>query len=89
MKIIIPIALLSIVLSACMNSHIYKGDRYYDAIAYSKAIPHYEKIYAKKSNSEYGLKLAESYYKVGEFIKAEETYRSVFNSTPNKDKFNT
>lgn len=80
-----PIALLVLFISSCMNSHVYKGDRYYDAIAYSKAIPHYEKIYSKKSNSEYGLKLADSYFKVGNYLKAEEVYAEVFKRTPNKD----
>lgn len=61
--------------SSCASYHINKGNRYYESIGYSKAIPHYEKAYASTSNPEIEIKLADSYYKTGKLAKAEEIYK--------------
>lgn len=65
------------ILFSCTNNHIYKGDRYYENLAYSKAIPHYEKVYYKKPTNEVGVRLAESYYKTGKLDAAEAVYERV------------
>lgn len=69
------------ILASCANSHLYKGNRYYDAIAYSKAIPHYEKLYDKNPTMEIGIKLADSYFKTGDLDKAEAMYKEVVASS--------
>lgn len=73
------------ILGSCVDSHIYKGDRYYDNLAYAKAIPHYEKVYFKKDNREVGVKLADAYYKTGQYDAAEAVYSKVINAASTKD----
>ena len=65
------------ILSACSNSHLYKGDRYYNHLAYAKAIDHYEKVYFKSPNKKLGIKLADSYYRTGKLDCAEAVYANV------------
>ncbi|SFT91694.1 WD40-like Beta Propeller Repeat [Lishizhenia tianjinensis] len=72
-KIAVVILLSSIIVS-CTNTHILKGDRYYDALAYAKAIPHYEKAYEKRPDADIALKLADAYKRTGEYAKAEQLY---------------
>ena len=79
------VALLTALLFSCANSHIYKGDRYYDAIAYAKAIPHYEKVYSKNPTKEIGVKLADSYYRTGQLDAAESVYENIITLDANKD----
>jgi len=55
------------IISACADTHIYKGERYYENLAYSQAIPHFEKVYFKTKDATIGTKLAVSYYKTGIF----------------------
>lgn len=69
------------VLFSCADSKIYKGDRYYDNIAYSDAIPFYEKVYDKNPTSEIGVKLADCYFKTGELTQAETVYRQIVKDT--------
>ncbi len=73
------------VLVACKNSHIYKGDRYYESIAYAKAIPHYEKVYFKHPDRAIGIKLADSYYRTGKFEAAEAVYKVVIDEASKVD----
>ena len=77
-------------LSACADSHIYKGDRFYDNLAYSKAIPHYEKVYYKTPSPELGVKLADSYFKTGDLEASEAVYEKVVSvsATPDIQYFN-
>lgn len=72
-KIIVSVGLI-FMLGACSEYHIQKGDLYYDNIAYSSAIHHYEKAYRKTDDSAVELKLAESYLKVGLMDSAELIY---------------
>lgn len=65
---------LIISLISCTNYHIRKGDVYYDNIAYSSAITHYEQVQTSSKSSEISLKLADSYYKVGKLDQSEKTY---------------
>ena len=69
------------ILYACVSTHVYKGDRYYDALAYAKAIPHYQKAYEKKANTKVGAKLAQSYFKVNRLNEAEQVYQKVVDNT--------
>ena len=72
-------------LTACADSHIYKGDRFYDNLAYAKAIPHYEKVYYKAPSPEIGIKLADSYFKTGDLEASEAVYDKVVNVTTTPD----
>jgi outer membrane protein OmpA-like peptidoglycan-associated protein len=74
-KLLIP-SLLAIItlLSACANHHYKKGNKYYDALAYSKAIPHYEKALSKKSINDAAVKLAQSYMRVNDIDNAEKRF---------------
>jgi len=73
------------ILGSCASSHIYKGNRYYDAIAYSKAIPHLEKVHKKDPTRVMSSKLADSYFKVGELESAAKTYKNVIESSSEID----
>jgi outer membrane protein OmpA-like peptidoglycan-associated protein len=79
------VVVLFVLLYSCASSHIHKGNRFYDAIAYSKAIPHFEKVYSKKPTKEIGAKLADSYYRTGNLEAAEEVYEKVISNDSRKD----
>jgi outer membrane protein OmpA-like peptidoglycan-associated protein len=85
-KAIIAISLLILVLSSCTNRHIYQGDRYFESLAYSRAIPHYEKAYFKRPTKEVGVKLAESYFKTNDLQAAEAIYEKVVTVSKEKDE---
>ena len=75
---------LATVLFSCADRHIYQGDRYYESLAYSKAIPHYEKVYFKKPSNDFGVKLAESYYKTGDLKASEAVYERLVDANKTK-----
>lgn len=68
--------LVGISIVSCTNSRVYKGDRFYDGVAYSKAIPFYEKVY-KKHPEKVGGNLAEAYYLTGQSEDAEKVYKEL------------
>ena len=72
LKSISLILLLS--LNSCMNYHIRQGNRSFENLAYSDAIVHYEKVYPESTDSEVEIKLAESYFKVGNIDSSEVLY---------------
>lgn len=84
------IAIAAVFLSACAASHIQKGDRYYESLAFAQAITHYEKVFYKNPSPEVGAKLADSYFKTGKMEAAEAVYERVVNlsSTPAEHYFN-
>jgi peptidoglycan-associated lipoprotein len=84
--IIVAISVIALTLGSCTNRHIYQGDRYFESLAYSKAIPHYEKAYFKKPTKEIGVKLAESYFKTNELQAAEAIYEKVVTVSKEKDE---
>lgn len=84
-KIAVVILFSSIIVS-CTNTHILKGDRYYDALAYSKAIPHYEKAYEKRQDKDIALKLADAYKRTGDYARAELMYAKVAGENASRDK---
>ncbi len=71
------VALTGFMMVSCVSSHIYKGNRYYDNLAYSKAIPHLQKVEKKQPTREMSAKLADAYFKTGNLKQAEETYKEV------------
>ena len=81
----VSLASLTLVMFACKNSHIYKGDRYYENIAYANAIPHYEKVYYKHPSRDIGIRLADSYYRTGNFEAAEAVYKVVIDEQTKVD----
>lgn len=90
MNNIIYLAAFVLILTSCADRHIYQGDRYYESMAYSKAIPHYEKVYYKQPTKELGMKLAESYYKTSDLTAAEAIYERLVSveKTPGNHYFN-
>lgn len=75
-KLGMSIAVIGLI-TACADSHIYKGDLYYQHLAYAKAIPHFEKVYFKKYDKDVGAKLAESYFRTGQISSSEAIYRVI------------
>lgn len=69
------VSALLVGLASCTGYHTRKGDLYYDNIAYSSAIDHYEKVYRKTNDAEIELKLADSYYKISQLDSAETLYK--------------
>lgn len=72
------LSLASVVVSA-QNSWIDKADDAYNRLAYRDAIASYERGIAKLDDAPYAVlqRLAESYRKVNDMVKAEETYKLV------------
>lgn len=62
-------------LSGCAKYHYRVADNYYEQYAYARAIPNYEKVLRKTFVSDAAAKLAESYQKNGNSIKAEIWYK--------------
>ena len=71
LSIIIPASLL---LGSCIGLHTRKGNEYYEYIAYSEAISHYEKVYRKTSDPLVELKLADSYFRTSQVDSARSIY---------------
>lgn len=84
------IALITLALGSCADSHIAKGDRFYEGLAYDRAIPHYEKVYFKNPDNRVGVKLADAYYRTGRLDAAEAVFERVVStgSTPDVQYFN-
>ena len=74
------------IISACAETHIYKGERYYEHLAYAQAIPHLEKVYFKSNNADIGTKLADSYFKTGKFSESESVYRQLVKKNESSDR---
>jgi outer membrane protein OmpA-like peptidoglycan-associated protein len=66
---------LLIGLGSCTNYHKKQGDQYYEHIAYSDAINHYEKVYRKNNDTEVELKLADAYFRTGKLDSSETIYK--------------
>lgn len=61
-------------LAGCMHFHEVQGDRCYEALAYSEAIPHYEKVTRNTHKISVDIRLAESYFNTGNIDSAETKY---------------
>lgn len=77
--------ILLLYVAGCAGTQVYNGDKYYNGLAYSKAIPYYEKVYFKNPTPEVGIKLADSYYKTGNLEASEAVYEQVVSVTKTKD----
>lgn len=58
----------------CTNFHEVQGERSYEALAYQEAIHHFEKAVRKNHKVSVEVKLADSYYRVGNMDSAEAKY---------------
>jgi len=77
----ISIFLISLVLfSGCADYHIRQGNRLYNSLAYTSAIPEYQKGLSKKQNALAQSRLAECYYKINDFANAEQSYATIVQS---------
>jgi len=63
-----------IILSGCADSMYKSGNKHYDNLGYSKAAASYEKALKKKNIPDARFKLADSYRKMNNSVKAEENY---------------
>ncbi|MBI2279332.1 MAG: OmpA family protein [Bacteroidetes bacterium] len=74
-KVLFAIVVLALI--ACSTEyHVRKGNYYYDNLAYSSAIDHYQKAYNKTHDANVEEKLAESYYKMNNINAAEKIYEN-------------
>jgi outer membrane protein OmpA-like peptidoglycan-associated protein/Tol biopolymer transport system component len=63
------------------SGKLKKADQYFDLLAYHSAIPLYEELKGSSSDSpQLKAKLAMSYFKMGEMVKAAENYAQAFQS---------
>lgn len=70
-------AMVVLALIACSTEyHVRKGNYYFDNIAYSSAVEHYQKAYNKTHDAVVEEKLAESYYKMNNINAAEKIYET-------------
>ena len=74
-----------VILAGCASTHIHNGNKYYNGLAFDKAIPYYEKVYFKNPTSEVGIKLADSYFKTGKLEAAEAVYEKVVSVAKTKN----
>ncbi|MBX7201708.1 MAG: OmpA family protein [Bacteroidia bacterium] len=64
-----------ILLGGCANMWVKKGNKRFDAEAYSEAVTYYQKAIDKKQVPEAKVKLAQTYLKLNNSKKAEELFR--------------
>jgi peptidoglycan-associated lipoprotein len=69
--------LVGVLAAGCSGYHLRKGDEYYDNLAYSNAIKHYEKLYEKNKDCRVEHNLADSYLRTGRITDAEQIYARV------------
>src|SRR5215212_8782255 len=65
---------VAIILTGCADSFYKAGNKYYNDLAYAKAAEQYEKALKKKNIPDARFKLADSYRKMNNSVKAEENY---------------
>jgi len=66
--------ILAVFLTGCASYHVRQGNRHYNEMAYSLAIKEYQKGLSKREFPQARIKLAESYRKINDIARAEETY---------------
>ncbi|MDQ3052164.1 MAG: OmpA family protein [Bacteroidota bacterium] len=74
------IVLTAVVFSGCASFNYRVAENYYEQYAYSKAIPKYEKVLRKDFIPDAAARLAESYRKTGNSLKAEIWYKRLVKS---------
>jgi outer membrane protein OmpA-like peptidoglycan-associated protein len=80
----IQFIVVALLLIACsLTAQIRRGDRYFQAGDYVRAIPSYEKGLKRKSDPKAMEKLAESYRITKNYVKAEEWYAKTIQTNPN------
>src|SRR5258705_3373609 len=65
---------VTVILVSCADSYYKAGNKYYNDLAYAKAAEQYEKALKKKNIPDARFKLADSYRKMNNSVKAEEQY---------------
>jgi outer membrane protein OmpA-like peptidoglycan-associated protein/tetratricopeptide (TPR) repeat protein len=73
---------VSIFLLGCAAGTYRKADEKYNTTAYAEAIPLYQKVSEKKYKPGTYLKIADSYRKMNNLLKAEEYYRKASDTDP-------
>jgi hypothetical protein len=63
-----------VIISGCADSFYKSGNKYYKDLAYAKAAEQYEKALKKKNIPDARFKLADSYRRMNNSVKAEENY---------------
>jgi peptidoglycan-associated lipoprotein len=70
----LTVLVATIILAGCADSYYKSGNKYYNDLAYAKAAEQYEKALKKKNIPDARFKLADSYRKMNNSVKAEENY---------------
>jgi outer membrane lipopolysaccharide assembly protein LptE/RlpB len=52
--------LFGLLVAGCSGYHLRKGDNYYDHLAYTNAIKHYDKLYSKNKDCRVERNLADA-----------------------------
>lgn len=85
MKKIIGLFLIGLLLNACGQRFVSKGDAEYKDMAYKKAAASYEKAISLKDKPERHIKAAQAYDRMNQSQKAEEHYNKAFLTQTIKD----
>jgi peptidoglycan-associated lipoprotein len=78
---LILFAAVTFLLSGCADYYYKQGNRAYEQMGYSSAVDYYMKSLAKKETSGAREKLAESYFKMNNYAKAEEHFAIALKDT--------
>jgi peptidoglycan-associated lipoprotein len=71
---------LSVVLSACVGTHIRKGNNYFEHYHYAKAIKHYQKALPKTDDINVKRSLAKSFFETNQIDQAKSLYAQLVDS---------
>src|SRR5688572_7682821 len=74
------ISVILFLFSGCKSFNYRIAENYYEQFAYAKAIPKYEKVLRKDFIPDAAFRLADSYNKIGNTLKAEIWYKRLVNS---------
>jgi tetratricopeptide (TPR) repeat protein len=69
--------LFGLLVAGCSGYHLRKGDNYYDHLAYTNAIKHYDKLYSKNKDCRVERNLADAYLRTGKIDQAEQIYARI------------
>lgn len=70
----IPLLLVTLLLTGCVNGLYKKGVKNYNKTSYTKAINYFERYLARKNNNDAVIKLADSYRLTNDLTSAERWY---------------
>ena len=76
-KNLIPVTAVALLLSGCAGSYYLAGERFYQDMAYSRAVPKLEKAISMRGFPEAKHMLADAYRLMNNSVMAEKSYKEV------------